>query len=102
MHYMNLTFVVCVYLIIPSPFSLNKHTVKERMTWLNVDLHKDEFGRKLLDAGVPFDHVHSWANNGHMDVKGESYNAFDVLEDLDSSEVVDLALKAATSATKAK
>lgn len=74
--------------------------LKERMTWLNADLYKDEFGKKLLDAGVSFDHVHSWANNGHILVKGQAYNAFDVLEDLNSSEVVDLALKATTKEMK--
>ena len=56
----------------------------EKMNWLKVSPESDDFGRKLLAAGISKDTIGKWSVDPQ--VKGKSI--FDQLEDLDSSECV--------------
>ena len=56
----------------------------ERMNWLKVSPSSDEFGQKLMNAGVSKDTIKKWSVDPQ--VKGKSI--FDQLEDLDTADCV--------------
>lgn len=68
--------------------------LRERMVWLGAKLEADPFGKAALAAGVKRTLLDSWLNNDRVAVGDKEGNAFDLLEDLNSSEVVRIALEA--------
>lgn len=63
-----------------SPFE----ALAERNNWLGVDVTKDEFGAKLISAGVAVDTIKAWS----VDPQVAGKSLFDSLEDMDSDECV--------------
>lgn len=63
----------------------------ERMNWLKADVAADDFGKELLEAGVPLDTIKAWSVDPQ--VKGKSI--FDQLEDMDAdackAKIIELA-----------
>jgi nucleoside diphosphate kinase len=62
--------------------------LNERIIWLNGTVAQDRFGRTLLDAGVDAGLIGELLSNPSIHVKGNNVPVFDVLEDKDSSYVV--------------
>lgn len=61
----------------------------ERMNWLKVTPESDEFGQKMLKAGISKDTIDKWSVDPQ--VKGKS--VFDQLEDLDADDCVKKAVE---------
>ncbi len=57
------------------------------MNWLKVNPEDDDFGKRLINAGVSVDTIKEWSVDPQ--VKGKSL--FDSLEDLDSNNCVEKA-----------
>ena len=68
--------------------------LRERMTWLGVRREDDPLGRSMQSAGVKAEVLDAWCGNKVCDIQGKRGPAFDLLEDIDSSEVIKLALAA--------
>jgi len=56
----------------------------ERTNWLKKDIQNDEFGSKLINAGVSVDTIKAWSVDPQ--VKGKSL--FDSMEDMDADECI--------------
>ena len=69
--------------------------MRERATWINMPLESDPFAQAMMNEGVPLSLIKSWSDNEIVDVNGKSGPAFDIFEDMDSSRVIQLALKVA-------
>jgi hypothetical protein len=65
--------------------------LRERMVWLGADLETDPFGKAMLAAGVKRELLDSWLRNDRVTIAGDTDNAYDLLEDMDSSKVLKLA-----------
>ena len=61
----------------------------EKANWLQADVDKDTFGKKLLDKGISRQTIDKWSVDPQ--VKGGSL--FDALEDLDADECVEKAVE---------
>lgn len=61
----------------------------EKANWLQADVEKDTFGKKLLDKGISRQTIDKWSVDPQ--VKGGSL--FDALEDLDADECVEKAVE---------
>lgn len=66
--------------------------LRERMVWLGRTLEDDHFGKALVDAGVDRATIDLWLANEIVTIEGETDHAFDLLEDKDSTKVIELAL----------
>jgi len=69
--------------------------LRERVVWTDASVHEDKFGKAVLDAGIPKDLLESWLNNERVTINGEEGNAYDLLEDINSTEALALALSSA-------
>jgi len=58
----------------------------ERMNWLERKLSDDEFGRALLDSGIPQDTINKWILDPQIDLEGGKMSLFDSLEDINTDE----------------
>ena len=59
----------------------------EKLNWLNMNLHKDSFGRALLDAGITRKTIMAWSLDPQVNLPdGSTSSIFDALEDLDAEE----------------
>ena len=67
--------------------------MRERATWIEMPIEKDPFAQVMLDQGIPLDMIKAWADNAQVTVGDKSGPAFDVFEDVDSGEVVKMALQ---------
>lgn len=67
--------------------------MKERVTWLEMDLTDDPFARAMKSKGVSEKLIKSWSENETCTIKGKQGPAFDLLEGLNSSAVIDLAIE---------
>ncbi|GBG31962.1 Hypothetical Protein FCC1311_081872 [Hondaea fermentalgiana] len=72
--------------------------LKERMVWTGAKVETDAFGKSLLEAGVKRSVLDSWLNNEIVDINGETDHAFDLLEEIDSSTGIQLAVQASKAA----
>jgi nucleoside diphosphate kinase len=63
----------------------------EKMNWLKIEPTKDEFGSRLISAGVSVDTIKNWSVDPQ--VKGKSI--FDQLEDLDAGDCIKKAVSLA-------
>lgn len=67
--------------------------MKERATWIELDLDKDPFARVMKSKGVSDELLKKWGNNETCKIGSKQGPAFDLLEDLNSSAVIDLAIE---------
>jgi len=60
----------------------------ERTNWLKVAIAEDNFGKTLLDAGIPEATIKEWTVDPQVKIDGEGKKGslFDALEDLDATE----------------
>lgn len=66
-----------------SPFE----AMAERTNWLGVSIAEDEFGKRLLDAGMSEEMIKAWSVDPAVNQPGgEKGSIFDALEDMDSNE----------------
>lgn len=63
----------------------------ERTNWLKKDIKTDDFGAKLIEAGVSVDTINAWSVDPQ--VKGKSL--FDQVEDMDADECIAKAVELA-------
>jgi len=70
-----------------SPFE----ALRERTVWLKAKVQEDSFGKQLQAAGVPQNNIQDWLENKLVTIAGETGNAFDLLEDKNTSECIRLA-----------
>jgi len=68
--------------------------LRERQVWTGQDVAADPFGQAILGAGVSRAVLDSYLANERVTIDGETDNAYDLLEDKDSSKVIALARKA--------
>jgi adenylate kinase family enzyme/nucleoside diphosphate kinase len=68
--------------------------LRERMTWLGRRREDDPTGQRMLAAGVDGGVLDAWCSNSVCEIGGKKGPAFDLLEDLDTSEVIRLGLAA--------
>ena len=67
-----------------SPFE----AMAERLNWLGADVHFDEFGAALLQAGVPMATLTQWLDDPQVEFEGQRTSVFDLLQDLDAPSCV--------------
>jgi nucleoside diphosphate kinase len=70
--------------------------LRERMVWVGATLEADAFGKAALAAGVKRKLLDSWLNNDRVKIGDKEGNAFDLLEDINSSEAIRIALEASS------
>lgn len=70
-----------------SPFE----ALAERMNWLASPPAQDYFGEKLLRAGIPVETVELWCSDPEVDHAGRRQSLFDLFEDTESGECVEVA-----------
>jgi hypothetical protein len=64
--------------------------LRERMVWLGIDPHATPFARSLATRGFGADHLKALLENHRITAGDAEGGAFDLTEDLDASEAVDL------------
>ena len=62
-----------------SPFE----ALAERLNWMGATLEGDDFGKAMLDAGIPKDKIMAWTKDPQVEFEGKKQSLFDMLEDLD-------------------
>ena len=62
-----------------SPFE----ALAERLNWLGAEVETDEFGKAMLEAGIPKDTIMQWTKDPQVEFEGSKASLFDLLEDLD-------------------
>lgn len=68
-----------------SPFE----ALAERCNWLGAEFKSDEFGKQLVDAGLPETRFAAWSIDPQIGINsGKKGSVFDQLEDLNSAECV--------------
>jgi UMP-CMP kinase len=67
--------------------------LKERMVWLSNTMETDPAGRAMIKAGVSPALLEAWCSNSVCEIAGKKDKAFDLLEDIDTSEAIRLALE---------
>lgn len=67
-----------------SPFE----ALAERANWLGTSVEDDAFGKGLLAAGVGKEKIIAWSSDPQVKYDGEQGSLFDLLEDLDSDQVI--------------
>lgn len=70
--------------------------LKERIVWTGAKIETDLLGKELIAQGVSRALINSWLDNEVVTINGETDHAFDLLEDLDSSKALELALHASS------
>lgn len=65
-----------------SPFE----ALAERMNWMATPLESDDFGKAMLQAGIPKDTIMAWTKDPQVSYEGKKSSLFDLLEDLDYDE----------------
>ena len=73
----------------------------ERMTWVGATLNDDAFAKRLKDAGADMSLIEQWLGNIVATIDGNTAPIFDLLEDKQSTDVVNIAVKA-SKPTEAK
>jgi len=63
----------------------------ERNNWLSSGISDDPFGRALLDRGVSEETLRRWAHDPVLEYRGRQVSVFDLFENLDSRECLDMA-----------
>ena len=76
--------------------------LRERMTWLGLRREDDPAGQRMLSAGVGGEVLDAWCSNSVVEIKGKKGPAFDLLEDLDTSEVIQFGVGASVGGKKGK
>lgn len=76
-----------------SPFE----AFSERCNWMGEEIESDPFGKALLSGGVDKTLLKTLMGDAQVNYKGKWQSMFDLLEDLDSADCLDLALRVATS-----
>jgi hypothetical protein len=66
------------------------------MTWLGQRREDDPTGQRMLAAGVDAGVLDAWCSNSVCEIGGKKGPAFDLLEELDTSEVIRLGLAASS------
>lgn len=66
-------------------------SLRERMIWLDVKLGQDELGSALSLAGVPGAIMKEWMENPIVTWQLKRHSLFDLFEDVDTDQAVDLA-----------
>lgn len=62
--------------------------LRERCIWLGQTMSEDVFTKQLLAAGVKLDMISSMYNNEEITVNETTDKAFDIFEDIDTSETI--------------
>jgi len=65
----------------------------ECRNWLQIQAREDRFGQMLLERGVPATSLHEWASDPLVQHGGGPTSLFDLFEDRDTQECLDLALE---------
>lgn len=67
-----------------SPFE----ALAERANWLQADIAADPLGKALTDAGVSLETLQEWTSDPQVEWHRQKTSLFDLLEDLDTSELI--------------
>jgi len=68
-----------------SPFE----ALAELTNWREAPISSEEFGRRMLKAGIPDDTIKAWSSDPQVPFNGKKSSLFDLLEDMDSEECLD-------------
>lgn len=60
--------------------------LRERIVWTGATIKRDEYGRRLLKAGISAKHLEQWLQNAVATIEGTTGPIFDLTELLDSEE----------------
>jgi len=71
--------------------------LKERIIWLGTKVEDDKFAQTLLEKGVRRELLDAWLENGVITLNGQTDHAFDLLEDLDVTDAIRIALEHSSS-----
>jgi len=64
--------------------------LRERVVWLGKSIGSDIFGKQLLDNGFSESQIQEWLNNEIVTIAGKTGPIFDLTEDIDSKDVIEL------------
>ncbi|CAE8644215.1 unnamed protein product, partial [Polarella glacialis] len=67
-----------------SPFE----ALAERCNWLRASIGRDFFGQALLASDIPIKTIRDWSQDPSVEFEGGKKSLFDLLEDLDGTEVL--------------
>jgi len=67
--------------------------------WLSTPIEEDPAGRAMLQAGVSRALLDAWCSNAVCEIDGKTDKAYDLLEDIDTSEAIRLALGSTVAAS---
>mmetsp|Transcript_52067 Transcript_52067/g.161567 ORF Transcript_52067/g.161567 Transcript_52067/m.161567 type:complete len:417 (+) Transcript_52067:80-1330(+) len=65
----------------------------ECRNWLQIQAREDRFGKMLLERGVPATGLHEWTSDPLVQHGGRLISVFDLFEDRDTRECLDLAVE---------
>lgn len=68
-----------------SPFEASA----ERMNWLKASMDEDRFAKAALSLGIPAETLKEWMGDAQVAYEGKNQSIFDILEDLDTADVLD-------------